>query len=352
MNFLNQAEKTAKKVITANGGNRPMTNPFKNNTVPTAPSAHETAPATASHPTIPGVKPNALPKPPARPGAVGTKPAIPGKPGIPAKPGTIPTKPAAPTKPVAPVAETQEEVKTAITPVVEATTPVKAPEDKKEVKEEVKVETKTEVKEEVKAEEPKTTKKGGTKRKTAAKKKEETAPATTETIATEIENVEIPKTDVSYAEAVQAIKSDFVDEEWNEFRNKAEETMAGIIIDSGMNKAQVSDLLSQISVFRDEVSIAYTDTKTLYESLTAKDDGLIDRVKRLNAKGSNAEERKITGTIAAMNYKEPRTGNNINLFELLDETRSRYNFLKNIMETIEFKKAVLLTMLSSFKNEK
>jgi hypothetical protein len=104
-------------------------------------------------------------------------------------------------------------------------------------------------------------------------------------------------------------------------------------------------------MLRDEISIVYNDTKTLYESLTAKDDGLIDRTKRLNARGTNSEERKVSGTIAAMNYKTPQ-GHNINLFELLDETRARFNFLKTINDSIEFKKAVLLTMLSSLKSEK
>lgn len=334
MNFLNQAAKSATKAT--NGGATPLNNPFLKPASATQ--------ATTVKPIVPGNKPGAAPIPGARPAGlplpkpqIGLKPAIPGaKPNLLGKPS--------------PVSAAKEEVKeesvvakTEAAPI--ATTP--------EVAETPVVEET--VVEKVEPKQEKTTTKVTANRKTdkkTSKKKEQTASEKDDSYMSDIpDEITVPVTNISYTEAVQAIKSDFVDEEWDTFRAETEEKITGIIIDSGMNKSQINDLLSQISVLRDEVIVSYTDTKTLFETLTNKEDGLIDRVKRLNAKGTNAEERKVTGTIAVMNYKD-KASNNINLYELLDETRNRYNFLRSVMDTVDFKKGVLLTMLSAFKNEK
>ena len=96
----------------------------------------------------------------------------------------------------------------------------------------------------------------------------------------------------------------------------------------------------------------YTDTKTLFENLSGKDpEGVIERIKRLDCKGSNAEERKVNSTKAVFNHKD-KEGNIINLYEVLDETRSRYNYLRSLMETITYKNSALVTMLGSLKTEK
>ena len=93
----------------------------------------------------------------------------------------------------------------------------------------------------------------------------------------------------------------------------------------------------------------YIETKNLYEHLTDKENGLIEVTKKLHGKGSNTEERKVNGIVAVMNYKT-EAGDTVNLYELLAETRIRYNFLKGLNDSIEFKKMVLLTMLSSLKS--
>ena len=383
MSFLDRAKQTANKAINNNDnkGGSPMGNPFikqniTNNTVNSKPAINvpgaKPAVAPTTKPAVPGaIKPPVGIKPPA---GVGAKPPV----APSAKPPVAPAaKPIAPA-PVKPEVEEVKEEMTPQEPVVaqEPQTPeipetkvdevqdVKVEETKEEVKEEkVKQETKNDTEEyteeELAAMSPQkraaitrkknqeAKKKAETKEnaKTAIKEhKEELAKASTEPVV-------IPSTDLSFADCITAIKSNFVDQEWEDFRSRITTTMSEIVISNEMNKPQLHDLLSQIAILRDEISIVYNDTKTLYEGLTAKDDGLIDRTKRLNAKGTNAEERKVSGTIAVMNYKS-KEGHNINLFELLDETRARYNFLKTINESIEFKKAVLLTMLSSLKSEK
>lgn len=351
MSFLNKAKEQANNFLNKKEVS-PMGNPFlnkntvNNQTVPTAPVA----------PTAPVTPPSGIPTAPKTPvaPAPGIKPPTPGIPPMPGKPGA-PSAPKAPI-PVAPAPKTanetvkeveiKEEVKTETPAVQEPEVKVEAP-----VIEEKKEETTEAVKEETaKAEEKKTAvkKKAGSrtsKAKTKATEEIKDAPTT----AKEAVEVVINHTEISYAEACQSVRTHFVDEEWEANKAKFEEMSRNIHISNDMNKAQLHDLLAQVANLRDEMHSAYTETKTLYEHLTEKENGLIERTKRTGAKGSNSEERKLTSTLAVMNYID-ENGNKINLYEVLDETRIRYNCLKGLMDTIEFKKGVLLTMLSSLKN--
>lgn len=350
MNFLNKAKEQANNIINKKEGS-PMSNPFLNKNTPnqSAPKVPTGIPTAPAAPNKPGIPP--VPKAPAKPGTIPNKPGMPPAPKAPAAPGTNPfaKKTEAPVTPaeevkevkeVAPVEETKKEVaETPVVPKEEVKTEVETTEEVKAKEEEVKIE-----------EEKKTTrsKKGSSRKKTTATAKNEevkdTPAASQETI-----DIIINTTELSYAEACQAVRTHFVDEEWELAKAKFEEMAKNIHISNDMNKAQLHDLLAQVSNLRDEIYTAYTETKTLYEHLTDKENGMIERTKRTGSKGSNAEERKLTSTLAVMNYVDAN-GNKINLYEVLDETRIRYNFLKGIIDTIEFKKAVLLTMLSSLKS--
>lgn len=330
MNFINQAKQTVNKI---NGG---ATAPLKNN-----PFEKKTASASSiPQPTsIPGKIPG---KPPVGKPPVGMPPI--GKPPV-GKPPVVGKVPPVPT----PVKEEKiEEVKevTEVNSVTETkeveNTPIDTPVVKEETKiEETVTEEKVEEKKEEKKEEPKATTKGKRKGKAASTKK---AKETTTTEPTEA--FEIPTTEMSYGECVEKINSRFVEKEWEERKAKIENEYVEIHIRNDMNKMQINGLLDEIDRLRDSIVFIYTDTKTLYDKLSTKDDGLIDIVKKMNAVGSNAEERKINSIKAAMQH------DGINLYELLDETRSRYYFLKAIMDSLEFKKGILLTMLSSKKSEK
>lgn len=371
MNFLNKAKEQANNIINKKEGS-PMTNPFLNKntqaqSAPKVPTGTPTAPAVPGAPTKPGIPP--APKAPGKPGV----PPMPGKPGVPptpkapvaptpnaekpavapAVPGSNPFAKKAESAVVAPKEEVVEEKVETKAPVEEVKaetveTPVASPEEVKT--EEAKAEEKA--KEEAKVEEEK---KSNSRRRTSSRKKTTTSTAKTEEVkdapsaSQEAIDIVVNTTELSYAEACQAVRTHFVDEEWEAAKNKFEEMSKSIHISNDMNKAQLHDLLAQVSNLRDEIYVAYTETKTLYEHLTDKENGLIERTKRTGSKGSNAEERKLTSTLAVMNYVDSN-GNKINLYEVLDETRIRYNFLKGINETVEFKKAVLLTMLSSLKS--
>lgn len=360
MSFLNKARAQAQKTVGA--------------TAPVTPAAK---PAIPGKPNVPGKPPiggkPGLPKPGApRPGGLpkpGMKPPVPGHAPTPAKakeetPLEAKSNPFLKKKDVPAPTETIDKDPEMMAPIEEAKAEVKATKEKaaeskkteekvevpapvEEKKEEAKTETKETAKEEVK-EEPKeevkeTKKKSTSKKKTTTKAKETTSTEST---------VEIPGTDMEYADAMVSIKSNFVDPEWEEFRTDIINRLNEIHITSDMTPAALKETISNLSGLRESIWVQYNDTKTAFEKLTAKEpEGLIERIKKLNATGSNAEERKINSILAVMNYKDG-AGRNINLFELLDETRERFNFLKSVMDSSQYKTNVLVTMLGSLKLEK
>lgn len=331
-------------------------------------------------PSLPGVKPNIPGKPPV--GGPGKPPTAPGKP--PVAPGTKPGVPGAkpPVKPAnlgptTPVKEAEiapvEEPKSAAplksnNPFIKkpVTSSPKAEEKAPEVKEEIApVEenphalaqtavnaAEAEAKEEAKVKEPKAApKKTASRKKPAAKTAEATVVSDNDGVV--LDNaIIIPKTEVSFDEAIEAIKSGFVDEAWETFRTENVERINNIVISNDMTTTAIKSTLSELSLLKDSVWLTYNDVKTMYESLTAKEpEGLIERVKKISSKGSNPEERKLNATLAVMNYKD-ENGRKLNLYELLDEMRERYNFAKSLMDGIAYKNSVLITMLGSLKLEK
>lgn len=166
--------------------------------------------------------------------------------------------------------------------------------------------------------------------------------------------VDSPTTRVSYAEAVDAIRSGFVDPEWNGFQDEIEEELASIQINDDMHPGTLKAAIADLSKLRQRIWSPYQSTKTLFEQLSLKEpEGLIERVKKISlGDGSNDLQRKKAGVEACINYIDPRSGNAINLYELLDETRMRYNFLRATMDSIQFKTNVLITMNGALKLEK
>lgn len=189
-------------------------------------------------------------------------------------------------------------------------------------------------------------KKATTKKSTA--KKSETAPKAEPVVPVQIE---ITNTEVDFATAIQDIRSGFVDEKWEAQKLELETKLQDIMLSPDMNAAGIMAVESALWQLRDSVWKAFAETKTLFESLTCKDTGTIDRVRNLNLRGANAEERKFNATMALIKYVSPN-GNRINLLELQDETRRRYNFLKQFMDSIDYKCGVCITALGAIKQGK
>ena len=341
----------------ATAGGTKMSNSTNN---PFAPKA----PATPSAPTFNIAVGPGGPGVPTKPGAPIGKPSFPSVPKAPGmtapKPGLTPN----PTITSAPV-ETKKEVsteeiikdikETKVEEPKEVNATVKETKAKTETKEEVKAEANTEVKVDNKKEAKKETK-PKTRRGSSKKKAEETTtkevidtPEVTETIE---DLFKMPTTTVKYSEAIQAIKSKFVDEEWENFRKEVIEESDNIVIESDMQEGAMKKTIAKLNALREKIWVYFVDTKSLFESLSNKDtEGLIERVKFANLEGSNETVRKKAGVLAVMNYVTPE-GEKINLYEVYDETKNRFYFLKSVMDTIKYKSDVLITMSSAIKMEK
>lgn len=159
---------------------------------------------------------------------------------------------------------------------------------------------------------------------------------------------------VSYAEAFQIIHSPYVDEEWENFKAAAQESIDAIVISDDMNAGMMKSTISELSHLRQQIWSLLQSNKTMYEQLSSKEpEGLIERVKKTSlGSGTNDLQRKKSGIEACMNYVDPRSGVHINLYEFLDETRIRYNFLKGLMDSIQYKTSILITMSGALKLEK
>lgn len=165
------------------------------------------------------------------------------------------------------------------------------------------------------------------------------------------EFMSMPTTAMSYLEAMESISSPFVDAEWEAYKEEVQSDLDNIEIDDDMNPATLKATVSKLSRLRSKVWNNYQGMKSQYEALSTKEpEGLIERVKKINLSGNNDLERKKAGVEACMNYLD-KSGRNINLYEVLDETRSRYNFLKTVMDSIEYKRSVLVTMNGALKIE-
>lgn len=189
-----------------------------------------------------------------------------------------------------------------------------------------------------------TRKKSSTAIETAAETINESAPASIPAIV---------YTDVSFEDAVKVIHSHFYDEKWLAFKENVEKKYNAIKIDNDVNTSTIINIITQLSSLRDTIWNEYQYYKTQYDALSSKEpEGLIEITKKMNvdANATNDLIRKRSGIIACINYKDP-SGNNINLFELLDEVRARYNYLRAMMDNIEFKKNILITISSALKTE-
>lgn len=313
--------------------------------------------------------PKGMPKPPV-PG-VG-KPPVAGVPKKPAVPGVPPTT----TKKEEVKAEVKEEVKETKTPLTASKNPFINPEAAKKTatqpKEEKAVDTEKPLeakngpenepanenkKPEEEPKEKKTTKKKASSRskKKEEDKAEEKKEATDKVVAPsemKVEPIRIPTSEVTFEEAIAAIKSPFVSKEWEDFRADISARLDDIQITNEMNTSSLKAVLAELNELRSAIWKQFVDSKTYYENLTNKEpEGIIERIKRLNSVGSNAEQRKINGINAVINYKN-ENGQIVNLYEVLDEIRGRYNFLKGLMDIIQYKNNILVTMLGGMKLEK
>jgi hypothetical protein len=169
--------------------------------------------------------------------------------------------------------------------------------------------------------------------------------------ATEVTS--FPTTLMSYDDAIAAIKSPFVDDKWVKKQDEVHKKLDAVKIEQDMNDAVLKSVVGELNNLRSQIWREYNDAKTLFEQLSGKEpEGLIERIKKTSlGDGTNDLQRKKAGVEACMIYTGPNATEPVNLYEVLDEVRSRYNFYKGIMDSISFKANILITMSSAIKRE-
>lgn len=198
---------------------------------------------------------------------------------------------------------------------------------------------------------------------TATEKEEEVAPATDETVSdakeelvideVEKETVSCEKTDKSktkgdsFNNVIDFFANPIADPDWEDLKNEILTRIDGIKIKSNIPPNVVLLVSSELDSLHSYIHDKFMETKTALDNLTNKEDGVLTVIKATNAKGSNETERKASGVTAAQKYKIGK--NTVNLFQLIAETRGRYNFLDGILKQIQFKKELLITVSSALK---
>lgn len=192
---------------------------------------------------------------------------------------------------------------------------------------------------------------------------EKVASATDETISdvkeelvvdeVEKETVSCEKTDKSkskgdsFNNVIDFFANPIADPDWEDLKTEILTRIDGIKIKSNIPPNVVLLVSSELDSLHSYIHDKFMETKTALDNLTNKEDGVLTVIKATNAKGSNETERKASGVTAAQKYKIGK--NTVDLFQLIAETRGRYNFLDGILKQIQFKKELLITVSSALK---
>ena len=217
----------------------------------------------------------------------------------------------------------------------------------------VEEEAKEEVKQKVVEEQPK---KKRTRRKKAeieADKANQVSESNEETDSESIvENYSDSDHITDYETAVNAISSQIVDPEWEELKQDLAESVNAINITADINVAGVKNALADLNSVYQKAWYEFQAVKTKYNELAGKEpDGLIRQVKRLNGTGNNAESRERAGILACKNYKPNGSDEVVDLYSLFSIVSERYIFLEAVINNIEFKRNLLITMNGLLKLE-
>lgn len=192
--------------------------------------------------------------------------------------------------------------------------------------------------------------------KTSAPVVEETiSDAKEELVVDEVEKetVSCEKTDKSkskgdsFNNVIDFFANPIADPDWEDLKTEILTRIDGIKIKSNIPPNVVLLVSSELDSLHSYIHDKFMETKTALDNLTNKEDGVLTVIKATNAKGSNETERKASGVTAAQKYKIGK--NTVDLFQLIAETRGRYNFLDGILKQIQFKKELLITVSSALK---
>lgn len=169
-------------------------------------------------------------------------------------------------------------------------------------------------------------------------------------VKTEEKQDEVPKSKVkgsAFNSIVDFVINPIQDDEWNKFKEEMTVKVDGIVIKDNIPPNVVLLIASDLDSTYNMIYEKYMEIKTALDNFTNKEDGILSVIKATHSKGSNETERKANGVAAAQKYKIGKT--TVNLFELIAETRNRYNFLQGLIDQIKFKKDLLIIASSAIK---
>ena len=179
---------------------------------------------------------------------------------------------------------------------------------------------------------------------------EEPQPKEKQEVKTEEKQDEVPKSKVkgsAFNSIVDFVINPIQDDEWNKFKEEMTVKVDGIVIKDNIPPNVVLLIASDLDSTYNMIYEKYMEIKTALDNFTNKEDGILSVIKATHSKGSNETERKANGIAAAQKYKIGKT--TVNLFELIAETRNRYNFLQGLIDQIKFKKDLLIIASSAIK---
>lgn len=166
--------------------------------------------------------------------------------------------------------------------------------------------------------------------------------------------VALPKTEVTYLEAISRLTPDLRTEEWEKLEREIQEELDEIVVEEDMNPGSLKVALNHLDDLKSKIRHHLFQAREAYIRLSSeKPEGIIERIKRINlGTGNNDMERRKAGIIACMCYNpDKEKDGTINLYDILDETRYRYFFLDSVDKSIRHKSDLLITMSSSLKLE-
>lgn len=179
---------------------------------------------------------------------------------------------------------------------------------------------------------------------------EEPQPKEKQEVETKEKQDEVPKSKVkgsAFNSIVDFVINPIQDDEWNKFKEEMTVKVDGIVIKDNIPPNVVLLIASDLDSTYNMIYEKYMEIKTALDNFTNKEDGILSVIKATHSKGSNETERKANGVAAAQKYKIGKT--TVNLFELIAETRNRYNFLQGLIDQIKFKKDLLIIASSAIK---
>ncbi len=169
---------------------------------------------------------------------------------------------------------------------------------------------------------------------------------------TEYTNLDIFGMKMSFEEAATGLMSNYIDQDFIDFRDNIYEKLNAVKIDKDANSAVLKYALEELNNINDEIALPLAEAEALVMALSDKECGVGTVTKALASaedEGGNANTRAAAGYRALMNASV--NGQTINLLTMLIAAKVRLNYLTSIRNRIEFKRNSLITLNGALKLE-